>query len=50
MASYTGCYRKQGKEIQTKGALTGCVVGTAVSTIAWVVVFVAASDAAAYSY
>jgi len=33
---YTQCYKEAGKKIQTSKALTGCLVGTAVSIGCWV--------------
>lgn len=44
VASYTDCYKKKGKGIKSKNALTGCFVGTGVTVLAYVVIFVALSE------
>lgn len=37
VAAYTDCYRKKGKQIKSKNALTGCLIGTAASVVFYVI-------------
>jgi len=39
VAVYTDCYREEGKKIQTKNALTGCLVGMAVELVFYTLYF-----------
>ncbi len=34
VATYTDCYKEAGRDVQVKGAVTGCVIGSLLS-IAW---------------
>ena len=44
VATYTDCYKSKGKSLQSGAALTGCLIGTAVSVLLWVVVLAAEDD------
>lgn len=44
VATYSDCYRSKGKSLQSRAALNGCLIGTAVSVLLWVVVIAAAED------
>ena len=44
VAAYTDCYRKKGKSIKTKNALTGCLVGTGISVVFYAIAIAAASN------
>lgn len=44
VAAYTDCYRRKGKDIKSKKALTGCLIGTLASAVVWTIVIVAAAD------
>jgi hypothetical protein len=44
VAAYTDCYRKKGKSIKTKNALTGCLVGTGVTVAIYAIAIAAASS------
>lgn len=39
VSAYTEEYKSVGKSIQTKNALTGCVVGAVVETVVWVIYY-----------
>ena len=40
VAMFTDCYRKKGKDIKSKNALTGCLVGYGALAVFYVVLFV----------
>lgn len=44
VAAYTDCYRKKGKDIKTKNALYGCLVGYGVVGIFYAILIAAAAD------
>ena len=46
VAAYTDCYKRKAKNIQTQKALTGCLVGTGVSAVLYVILIVAAAEEA----
>ena len=50
VASYTDCYRNEGKSIKSKNALTGCLVGTAASVALIVIIAASSSDNSGYYY
>lgn len=41
VAAYTDCYKSEGKTIQGKKAITGCLIGVAVEVVFYVLFFVA---------
>ena len=48
VAAYTDCYREKGKNIKSKNALTGCLVGTGISIVFYAVLIAAANDNTTY--
>lgn len=44
VAAYSDCYRKKGKNIKSKNALTGCLVGTGATVVLYAILIAAASD------
>lgn len=44
IAMYTDCYRKEGKHIKSKNALTGCLIGTGVTIVLYVILLSAAAS------
>ncbi len=48
VAVYTDCYRDGAQKIQQSKAMTGCLVGTGVQVVAWVLL--SAATATAYTY
>ena len=46
VAVYTDCYKKKAKSIKTSKALIGCLVGTGVTTLLYVLLIAAAADEA----
>ncbi len=44
VAHYTDCYKESGKNIQTKKAMNGCLIGTGVQVLGYVLVAVAAES------
>ena len=45
VAIYTDCYKEAGKNIQTSKAMKGCLIGTGVSLVLYVVLIATASSA-----
>jgi hypothetical protein len=50
VAAYTDCYRKKGKNIKSKNALTGCLVGTGATIVLYAILIAAASDESSSSF
>ena len=44
VAVYTDCYKEAGKNIQTSKAMKGCLIGTGVSVVLYVVLIATASS------
>lgn len=44
IAVYTDAYRKEGKKLQGSKALIGCLAGTAVQVVAYLLIFAAAEE------
>lgn len=44
VAIYTDCYKAAGKNVQTSKAMKGCLIGTGVSLVLYVVLFAAAAS------
>ena len=50
VAIFTDCYKKKAKSIKSNNALYGCLVGTTVSVVLYVVLLAAAADASNNTY
>ncbi len=44
VAAYTDCYRAKTKDIKSKNALTGCLVGAGVQVLLYAIIIAAADD------
>jgi len=54
VAAYTDCYRRMGKSIKTKNAMTGCLIGVSINVVLLIIYFVliyeAVEDTTDYYY
>jgi hypothetical protein len=46
VARYTDCFKQQAKSVQTKNAITGCLVSAALYVLAWVIIAATATTVA----